>query len=232
MKKALITGCSSGIGLAITQYLLERGWQVLGLSRNPLRAGVESSAFLPVAVDLEDLAALPDFLGALAHEHDDIAAVIANAGRGHFGGLEEFSYRQIGSLLDLNLTSQIYLARAFLPQFKLSGRGDLVFIGSEAALAGGPRGAVYSAAKAGVRGLAQSLRDECAKSGVRVSVVNPGAVATPFFTDLNIAPGDAPENVVQPRDVAIAVAMILDAPPGTLYDEINLRPLKRVIRSK
>ncbi|MBL4622699.1 MAG: SDR family NAD(P)-dependent oxidoreductase, partial [Immundisolibacteraceae bacterium] len=147
IKKILVTGCSSGIGLAISELMLALGHQVIGISREPTRGGIDHPQFMPVALDLADLKNLPTRLTELAKQHPDVDGVIANAGRGQFGGLEEFSYRQIDDLLDLNLRSQIYLTRALLPGLRQRPHSDLIFIGSEAALAGGRRGAVYSASK-------------------------------------------------------------------------------------
>ena len=113
---------------------------------------------------------------------------------------------------------------------KQRGSGNIVFMGSEAALAGGKRGAVYSAAKFGLRGLAQALRQECAASGLRVSIINPGMVQTEFFNELDFRPGESSNNYILPDDVALAVQMILEARQGTVFDEINLSPQKKVIR--
>ena len=112
---------------------------------------------------------------------------------------------------------------------KQRASGNIVFMGSEAALAGGRRGAVYSAAKFGLRGLAQSLRQECAASGLRVSIINPGMVRTEFFKELDFYPGKAPDNYILPDDVAVAVQMVLEARQGTVFDEINLSPQKKVV---
>ena len=71
---------------------------------------------------------------------------------------------------------------------------------------------------------------ESAASGVRVSVVNPGMVQSGFFDGQDFRPGEAPENHIRPGDVAEAVLLTLSAPPGTVVDEINLSPLKRVVR--
>ena len=229
-KKILVTGCSSGIGLAITELMLELGHQVIGLSREPTRAGIEHPRFMPVTMDLADLNTLPTRLTELAKQHPDIDGMIANAGRGQFGGLEEFSYAQIDQLLDLNLRSQIYLTRALLPGLRQRPHSDLIFIGSEAALAGGRRGAVYSASKAALRGFAQALREECSRSGVRVSLINPGMVRTAFFDELDFAPGDEPSHALTGQSVAQTVQMVLQAEPGVVFDEINLSPLKKVIR--
>lgn len=227
----LVTGASSGIGLAVTTRLLEESCQVLGLSRNPDRAGITHDGFRPLAVDLSDLDRLPAHLETIARDWQPDGLVFC-AGRGRFGSLEEFSWQQIRQLIDLNFTSTAMLARAFIPAMKQAGRGDLVFIGSEAALSGGRRGAVYSASKFALRGFAQSLREECAKNGVKVSIINPGMVNTPFFDELNVQPGAQPENYLLPEDVADAVQLVLASRPGTLFEEINLSPLKKVVRSK
>ncbi|MEL0084130.1 MAG: SDR family NAD(P)-dependent oxidoreductase [Gammaproteobacteria bacterium] len=231
-RKVLVTGCSSGIGLAITEQLLASGHQVVGVARQPTRSGVDHPAFLPVAIDLAELSSLPSRLSELANDHPDIDAVVANAGRGQFGGLEEFSYAQIDELLDLNLRSQIYLVRALLPGLRQHPRSDLLFMGSEAALAGGRRGAVYSASKAALRGFSQALREECSRSGVRVSLINPGMVRTPFFDQLDFAPGDEPSHAVSAKSVAETVQMVLQASAETVFDEINLSPLKKVIQKQ
>jgi len=231
-RKVLVTGCSSGIGLAVCRRLLAAGDQVLGVARDPERGGLTEPGFLPIAVDLVDLQQLPVRLAELTKQHPDIDAVVANAGRGQFGGLEEFSYAQIDDLLDLNLRSQIYLARALLPGLRQRPHSDLLFMGSEAALAGGRRGAVYSASKAALRGFAQSLREECSRSGVRVSLINPGMVRTPFFDELDFAPGDDISHAITAETVAETVEMVLSAAPTTVFDEINLSPLKKVIEKK
>ena len=114
---------------------------------------------------------------------------------------------------------------------KKRAAGDIVFMGSESARSGGKRGAVYSAAKFGLRGLAQSLRQECAASGIRVSIINPGMVKTAFFDELDFQHGDEVDNYILPEDVASAVLTIIEARAGTVFDEINLSPQKKVIRS-
>ena len=158
-----------------------------------------------------------------------VEALICCAGRGHFGHLEEFSYAQIRELIDLNFTAQAYLARAFLPHMKRVGRGDLLFMGSEAGLRGSRRGSIYCASKFALRGFAQALREECAASGIRVTIINPGMVLTPFFEELDFEPGPDPANYVMPEDIANLVTTILSTRRGTVFDEIDLSPLKRVI---
>ncbi len=128
--------------------------------------------------------------------------------------------------------SQAYLAKAYLPLFKKRGTGHLIFIGSEAALKGSRKGAIYCASKFALRGLAQALRDECSKSNVRVTLVNPGMVNTAFYDELDFEPGQDPENYLLPEDVARSIDYILSTRAVLSVDEINLSPLKNVVRSR
>jgi short-subunit dehydrogenase len=229
-RKLLVTGASRGIGQAITQRLLQGGAEIIGIGRDFSNWNGIPEGLSPVELDLSQLDSLPQQLKTISSEHPAIDGIVCCAGFGRFGSLEEFSPQQIRELIDLNLTSQILLTRTFLPQLKNRGQGDLIFMGSEAALTGGRRGAVYCATKFGLRGLAQSLREECAGSGIRISIINPGMVKTGFFDNLTFRPGEAEENYLLPEDVAEAVYGVLTARPGTCFDEINLSPLKKVVQ--
>lgn len=229
-RKILVTGASRGIGAAITRNLLQTGHRVLALARDFSDWPTPPAELETCVLDLADLEALPHQLGEIARAHPELDGLILNAGYGRFGSLEEFSYQQIQHMVETNLLQHIYFARALIPRFKQQGRGDLIIIGSEAALTGGRRGAVYSACKFALRGLAQSLREECSQSGIRVSLINPGMVDTPFYDRLDFSPGEADENHLRAEDIAEAVNLVLHAHPGTVFDEINLNPLKKVIR--
>ena len=224
----VVTGASSGIGRAICRRLLEEGDLVVGIARDFSGSGLEHERFLPRVIDLSDLQALPMHLKTLLVDHPQINGLVCNAGRGRFGTLEQFSYDQIRDMMDLNFTSHAFLVRGYLPTLRRTG-GDILFTGSEAALKGSQKGAVYCASKFALRGFAQALRQECASNNVRVSIVNPGMVSTSFFDDQDFRPGPDPANYILPEDVAEAVAMVLGARAGTVFDEINLSPLKRVI---
>lgn len=235
-RHALVTGASSGIGAAISRRLLDEGFRVTGIARDfaKLNLGLDSKdeSFSAINLDLSRLDRLGPELDALARRLPDVDAVIQCAGRGLIGGLEEQSYQQIRELIDLDFTAQVYVARAFLPTLKRHDRSDLVFLGSEAALAGGRRGAVYCGSKFALRGFAQALRQECARSGVRVIQIHPGMVRTPFFDNLPIEPGPASENALDATDVAETVAMALTLPATAVADEIVLSPLKSVVQRK
>ena len=226
----LITGATRGIGRAITDKALAEGCRVIGVSRSGSQDVEPVKEFTGVSLDLSSIDSLPEALKGLHRQHPEIDGIVCNAGFGRFGSLEEFSPAQVRELIDLNLTASILLAREFLPALKKRSTGDLIFLGSEAAVSGGRKGAVYSATKFAIRGLAQSLREECAGSGVRVGIVNPGMVNTGFFDQLNFRPGDAPGDHLTPEDVAEAVWLMLSARAGAVFDEINLSPQKKVIQ--
>lgn len=228
----VVTGASSGIGRATAFRLLENDYHVIGIARDFSKCPVDSKQFTTLELDLSRLDELPARLDELARDQPSISGLVCCAGSGRFGSLEEFSFEQIRELIDLNLTSQVYVVRALLPAMKRRQAGTIILMGSEAALAGGKRGAVYSAAKFGLRGLAQSLRQECASSDLRVSIINPGMVKTGFFDTLDFRPGDADDNYILPEDVAAVVLEVIETRSGTVIDEINLSPQKKVIHFK
>ncbi len=233
--KILITGASSGIGLAIASCLIQCNYQVVALARNSSRIPTEvknNNNFTFISVDFFDLDTLPSQLKSIQKKHNDINSVICCAGKGRFASIEEFSYSQIKELIDLNFTSQAFVVRAFLPRLKQQKNASIVFIGSEAALKGGKKGAIYSASKFALRGFAQAIREECSSSNIGVTIINPGMVNTPFFDQLDFSPGPDADNYIQTNDLANTIVFILESRQGTVFDEINLSPLKKVIDFK
>jgi len=228
-RKVIVTGASSGIGRETVIQLLNAGHHVIGMARDFSRLGVNSALFQAIEIDFAEIASATDALKETARKLTGVTDLICCAGQGRFGSLEEFSYEQIRELMEINFVSQACVVRAFLPQIKQHGNGSVLFVGSEAALKGSRRGTVYCASKFALRGFAQALREECSASKVRVGIVNPGMVKTPFFDELDFAPGDNPENFLQAKDVADTLVWMLTRREETVVDEINLSPLKKVI---
>ncbi len=229
-KKVIVTGASSGIGKATSKLLLDNGYHVIGIARR--QPEISHDNFQALTCDLADLKRLPAFLDTLVKDHPQIDALVCNAGRGQFGSLEEFSYDQIKDLMAINFTSHAYMARAILPGMKRQKAGRLIFMGSEAALQGSRMGSIYCASKFAIRGLTQALRDECSKSGIQVSLINPGMVKSDFFHDLSFCHGEEETHHIEVTDVARAVQFIIESRQGTVIDEINLSPLKHVVQAK
>ena len=231
-RTVLVTGASSGIGRAIAQNLLQLGHAVVGVSRDCRKFTRQMENFSPVQLDLSQLSELPTKIFQLQQMFPNIDAVVFSAGLGQFGSVEEFSYSQIEALMTLNFTSQVFLTKALLPALKRKADSDLIYIGSEAALKGSRKGAVYCASKFAVRGFTQALREECGKSNVRVCLINPGMVRTAFFEHLAFEPGDHYSNAILPEDVAAAVSYILGSREQIVIDEINMSPLNKVVKFK
>ncbi len=231
-RTVLVSGASSGIGRACAQALLQQGHAVIGISRNCHQFTHPHANFAAFELDLSDLEALPHNILQLSRQFPAIDAVIFCAGRGQFGGLEEFSCTQIQALMNLNFVSQSILAKCLLPALKRKALADLIFMGSEAALNGARKGSIYCASKFAIRGFSQALRDECAKSSVRVALINPGMVLTEFFDTLNFQPGEQSSQHLLASDVADAVSYIINARAGIIIDELNLNPANKVVRFK
>jgi 3-hydroxy acid dehydrogenase / malonic semialdehyde reductase len=228
----LVTGASSGIGRAIAKDLLQQGHDVIGVSRDCTQFKVPRDNFHPIQLDLSNIDALPETIRTVAQQFPALDAVIFSAGAGRFGSLEEFSYEQIQTLMTLNFTSPVFITRALLPHLKRKSRSDLIYIGSEAALTGSRKGTIYCASKFALRGFTQALRAECSKDQVRVCLINPGMVKTPFFDTLTFAPGDDETNYLIPEDVAEAVSYVINSRAQIIVDEINLNPATKVVKKK
>ena len=222
-KQVLLSGASSGIGAACGKLLLEQGYRITGLCRRKPQDLLKHTAFTHLTVDLADSAQSDQQIKQWLQDKQPDAYIHA-AGYGDFGSLEQFSLDQIENAIQVNLTSAMVICRALLPTMRKQRSGQIIFIGSESALQAGRKGVLYSAAKFGLRGIAQALREDCAADGIRVSLVNPGMVRSEFFAQQSFAPGSATENAILPIQVAEAVNTILDSADNMVFDEINLSP--------
>jgi short-subunit dehydrogenase len=185
--RALVTGASSGIGAATARALAADGASVALAGRDATKlADVAAETGGPAfAGDLTE----PGYPARLVAEASAVLGgldiVVSNAGAGWCGPFRDMPPGDIDDLIDLNLRAPAHLLRAAVPDLVAKGRGHLVLVGSIAGLVGVANEVLYSATKAGLGGLAASLRAELAGTGVKVSLISPGVVDTPFFSRRN-----------------------------------------------
>ncbi|MFK7861719.1 MAG: SDR family oxidoreductase [Granulosicoccus sp.] len=225
----LVTGASRGIGRACCDLLAEQKIHAVSLSRTTPVSIPETETHYPI--DLSDLATSIDLVRKLIKIHP-IDGVVCNAGRGDIGSLENFSAQQIQQSILFNLVSPLALVRECLPHLRKRSRSNIVFIGSTSALQGGRYGSVYSAAKFGLRGVAQALNYEVAGANCHVGIVNPGSVRTSFFDTLDFEPGPEPAHSLLATDVASTVLQLLRSPDNAVVSEITVQPRQHVLRKR
>ena len=147
-KTALVTGASSGIGLAISRSLIAEQCQVIGIARDFTKLDLSSELFTTHSQDLVELEQTAELIKSIA-EQQPIDYFIHSAGAGLFGSIEQFSVNQIDSFIKTNLTSALVISHELIPGMRQARHGRIIFIGSESALQAGKKGALYSSAKFG-----------------------------------------------------------------------------------
>ena len=229
-RKVLVTGSSDGIGRSITLSLLKSGAKVIGLARDHSKFNPETKNYIKYKTDFSNEEILLNTIAKIINDHKDLDCLVSNAGFGKFGTLETFSTKEINDFIFTNLTSHMILTNKILPHLKKIRKGNIIFIGSESALKGGKNGSLYSAAKFGLRGFSQSIREESCSKNIHVSLINPGMVRTSFFNNLDFMPGEDKSNAIEPDDIGKIIIDILSTRNGSVIEEINLSPLKKVIK--
>ena len=229
-RKVLVTGSSDGIGRSITLSLLNSGAKVIGLARDHSKFDPETKNYIKYKTDFSNEEILLNTIAKIIKDHKDLDCLVSNAGFGKFGTLETFSSKEINDFIFTNLTSHMILTNKILPHLKKIRKGNIIFIGSESALKGGKNGSLYSAAKFGLRGFSQSIREESCSKNIHVSLINPGMVRTSFFNNLDFMPGEDKSNAIEPDDIGKIIIDILSTRNGSVIEEINLSPLKKVIK--
>lgn len=194
---ALVTGASSGIGLATAQALRRDGYRVFGTSRKPMPDTADGITML--ICDVIDDASVQSVIDEVLGRAGRIDLLVNNAGLGLFGGAEESSVAQVQALFDVNLFGVIRVTNAVLPSMRRRGKGRIINIGSILGLIPAPYAAHYSAVKHAIEGYSESLDHEVRAFNIRVSVIEPAFVRTVF--DQN---GIKPDSLLNEYDRARA----------------------------
>ena len=176
MKTLLITGGSSGIGLATVQLFVSKGWIVFELSRS----GVSSTSVTHIHCDVTDESSVQNAVAQVMQHTDTIDVVISNAGFGISGPIEFTSIEEAQKQFDVNLFGAVRLTKAVLPILRNQGYGRIIYTSSVAADLSIPYQSFYSASKSALNAIALALANEVRSFGIQVGVLMPGDVATGF----------------------------------------------------
>lgn len=226
---AVVTGASSGIGLATAERLSEAGVRVAMIARHAATLGAAARAAGGVAVpaDVTDagvMASLPARLpAAIGARTPDI--IVNAAGAFSLGTVAETDASDFDRQVDANLRGPFYVIRTFLTAMLERGSGHIVTIGSVAGRLALPGNGAYAASKFGVRGLHAVLSAELKGSGVRATLIEPAATDTPLWEAIDRSAHEnlpAKESMLQPGDIADAVLYALTRPAGTAIPNLAL----------
>lgn len=229
MKIAVVTGASSGIGLAMSKRLLELGYEVIGVSRSITDSTLVDPNFTPMPADLskeQETLAIAKRLEKL-----DIYILINCAGFGRFAPHEELSAQTIIQMTFLNLTAPMLLTSALLRSLK-NNSGYLININSIEALRASKFAGVYSATKAGLKAFGDALFEETRKSKLSVTNINPDMTESDFFNELRFETSQAENEKLLASDIADALEHILKMRKGAVVSEYTIRSLHFGIKKK
>lgn len=187
-KTALVTGATSGIGLATAQRFLAEGARVAITGTNAERLAAAKAQLggdvLAILADAGDVAGQQAIADALKAEFGTLDALVVNAGVADFRPIEAFDEEGFDRSFAVNVKGPYFLIQALLPV--LSNPASIVFNGSINARIGMPNSSVYAATKAALISLARTLSGELIGRGIRVNTVSPGPVVTPLYGKLGL----------------------------------------------
>jgi 3-oxoacyl-[acyl-carrier protein] reductase len=228
---AIITGAGRGIGAAIAHRLSSLGATTVLCGRTQSALQSTASGILQrggkariVVCDVSRLQSVEDAAREVELANGRLDILVNNAGIGGFGGpLHQLPPEEWDRILNTNLRGVYYMTRAFVPMMIRARSGHIINISSLAGKNALPNGAAYAASKWGLNGLSYSLAEELRSHNIRVSVICPGSTNT----ELSPHAGKDPAKMLQPEDVAHAVAMLVTQTPQSFISEISLRPTQK-----
>ncbi|WP_030315089.1 SDR family NAD(P)-dependent oxidoreductase [Streptomyces flavochromogenes] len=198
-KVVLITGTSSGIGLAAAVAAARAGFTTVATLRDPARAGALRKAAETAGVELDirrldvtDAASVEECVAGVIADHGRLDAVVNNAGAGHVGTIENESVDAVRAVMEVNFFGVVTVTKAVMPHLRATG-GRLLTVTSVGGVIGQPFNEAYCAAKFAAEGFMESLAPVAATVGVTVAVIEPGAVASEFVANVGIEESAAAE---------------------------------------
>src|ERR1700712_5712315 len=231
MKKViLVTGASSGLGLATANALCAQGHAVYGPSRNISK--VKNAAFKPLAMDVTDDASVTTAIETIIKAEGKIDVLVNNAGNGITGPLYAMPVDYAKKQFEVNFFGVVRVCSAVLPGMIAAKSGLVINIGSLAGLFGLPYQGLYSASKFAIEGYSESLRMELQNTGIKVVVVNPGDFKTDFTGNREKAPFTLKNDALKKEYDAAVASMEKDESIGAAPSKLAAQIVKIVGKSK
>lgn len=175
----LITGMSSGIGKVTAEYFQARGWKVLGTSRTANVSPKNDQAIY--SLDVTNAVQCHQVVDRILQEHGHIDVLVNNAGYGLFGAFEQCSVADVEKQYQVNVFGTMNVCRAVLPAMRQRRAGTIVNISSMGGKFVVPYYGIYNSTKFAVEGFSEGLWHEVKPFGIRVKVIEPGAIDTGFY---------------------------------------------------
>lgn len=230
-KIALVTGGGRGIGAAIARKLTESGAHIIicgrtaaTLEKTAKEIAADGRQCEAIPCDVADWSSVSSLAEQVKQRFAKLDVLVNNAGIGGFGGpLHKLPLEQWDAVLNTNLRGVFYMVRAFVPLLLAAAEGHIINISSIAGKNALPNGAAYAASKWGLNGLSYSIAEELRGQNIRVAVVCPGST----HTELSPHEGKDPRKMLQPDDVAHAVAMLVTQSPQSFVSELVMRPTQK-----
>ncbi len=209
--RALVTGGSEGIGHGIATALHARGAQVAIMARdaNKLRQAAEALGVVAIQGDVSREEDAERAVETMESELGGIDLLVNNAGSGYFAPLVEMERERFERLFSVNVMGAMLMARAAARRFVRQGHGNIVNISSTSGLSGGKNSTAYSGSKFALRGMTECWRAELRPHNVRVMLVNPSEVQTPFFAKQGFEQ-QLSEKKLRPQEIADAIVGALE----------------------
>ena len=233
-KVAVITGASSGIGEATARLLVSEGVRVVLVARRRERiaALVEDlgDAAVALTADVGDAAAVAAVFAEVEQRFGGLDLLFNNAGLGVNARFEASDPADWKRMIDVNLYGVLHCTQAAIPLMRGRAGAMISSVSSVGGRYGTESWSVYSATKFAVVGFHDALRKELGGEGIRVSVIEPGAVWTEFGQNVSEAMRERRESLdaLTSEDVAQALVYAFAQPPRVLVEEILIRPVKQV----
>lgn len=242
-KTAIVTGASSGIGEAIAHSLAQAGVKVALMARREDRiaalakqlkdAGGEAIA---IKCDVADYSSISQAVAQTVQTWERVDILVNNAGVMYLGSVSDANVADWEQMMRINVLGLMYCTRLVLPVMKQHGGGDIINISSVSGRVVSNRSAAYSATKFAVNGFSEGLRQEVFKDKIRITVIEPGAVATELTDHIpdpslkkTVKDWVATMTPLQSEDIANAVLYAASQPANVSINEIMIRPTEQLM---